>query len=138
MQLPNGSTYIVYCTGNQKYGYAYNAAAMVDAPMETWLQSYFKTDDPVASRRAGHMLEVAGRAVKTCNVLEYDSSTCRPDGVSNCTRAFQLAIADCGSSRHDAGVSRLLVPAGVFLTAPFELAGQRHQLAAPTSSCGFL
>jgi hypothetical protein len=41
VQLPNGSTYVVYCTGNQQYGYAYNAAAMVDASVDVWLQSYF-------------------------------------------------------------------------------------------------
>ena len=35
------STYITYCTGNQKYGFAYNAAAVVDSPMNAWLQSYF-------------------------------------------------------------------------------------------------
>lgn len=41
VQLPNGSTYIVYCTGNQQYGYAYNAAAMVDSSVDVWLQSFF-------------------------------------------------------------------------------------------------
>ena len=56
VQLPNGSTFIVYCTGNQQYGYAYNAAAIVDAPVDVWLQSFFsKTDDAFASpqRRLG-------------------------------------------------------------------------------------
>jgi hypothetical protein len=42
VQLPNGSTYIVYCTGNQQYGYAYNAAARVNATEEVWLQSFFE------------------------------------------------------------------------------------------------
>eukprot|EP01043_Picozoa_sp_COSAG02_P057661 COSAG02_NODE_7039_length_3214_cov_14.690851_4_plen_423_part_00 len=41
VQLPNGSTYVVYCTGNQQYGYAYNAAAMVDSSVQAWLQSFF-------------------------------------------------------------------------------------------------
>ena len=46
VDLPGNSThppttYVVYCTGNQQVGYAYNAAAMVDAPLQAWLQSYF-------------------------------------------------------------------------------------------------
>ena len=46
VELPGNSThppatYVVYCTGNQQIGYAYNAAAMVDAPLQAWLQSYF-------------------------------------------------------------------------------------------------
>ena len=44
VQLPNGSTFVVYCTGNQQYGYAYNAAAMVDSSVEMWLQSFFEAD----------------------------------------------------------------------------------------------
>eukprot|EP01051_Picozoa_sp_SAG22_P007767 SAG22_NODE_559_length_9115_cov_4.969720_1_plen_77_part_00 len=44
VQLPNGSTFIVYCTGNQRYGYAYNAAAIVDASVDVWLRSFFPSD----------------------------------------------------------------------------------------------
>ena len=35
------STYIVYCTGDQRGGPGFNAAAIVAAPQGEWLQSYF-------------------------------------------------------------------------------------------------
>jgi hypothetical protein len=48
---PNPKTLIVYCTGNQRSGYAYNAMAEVDAPMSTWLQSFFPAHDTLATTR---------------------------------------------------------------------------------------
>lgn len=47
---------------------------------------------------------------KVCRVTAYDSG-CVPDGVSDCTRAFQRALDDC------AGGGEVLVPApGVYVT----------------------
>ena len=59
--------------------------------------------------------------VKVCSVLSYGHG-CVGDGVANCTAAFHRAITDCRSHTPDER-PQLLVPAGTFLTGPFELSG---------------
>ena len=76
VQLLNGSTYIVYCTGNQRYGYAYNAAAMVDASVGVWLQSYF-------------YLEMYFGSLAVCGISTV---------VPNLSLAVQVAISQTPSS----------------------------------------
>ena len=65
--------------------------------------------------------EQRSHTVKVCSVLSYGHG-CVGDGVANCTAAFHRAITDCRSHTPDER-PQLLVPAGTFLTGPFELSG---------------
>ena len=86
---PNPKTFIVYCTGNQRSGYAYNAMAEVDAPMSTWLQSFFPAHDTLATTR-GKTDDSSAVDEAATSAIARRNASCRHHPCSREPRGLQL------------------------------------------------